>query len=283
MIALYVGLIGSGKTFCATSRILDYLVAGRRVWSNIFLDTKAVDKYMGEGVIDWKEQFHYLKPGEILEVWHNIPGGEFEHEPLLLILDEVSEWLDAYEDGRKLRDFCSMLRQSRKLCIDIEMLTQDESLVHRRVRALCAYVYRHVDGRKFKIPGLGFGLPPPWRNCFATTGFSRDGRLKLTPVRWTARSNALFKCYKTGETYRTFGLADKLRLGKVKIKKMNNMQKTLLMATCIMSIISLLAITGLAIWIGTGNVKTNGTQVAGSIGVKRPSDEVIDPLHSSHA
>jgi len=159
-------------------------------------------------VLDWSR---YIYMGETKESEYQVetlaewcPQGS-ESDPVTCIVDECSEWIDSYFDGMKLVRLMAWFRQSIKLGIDIQLVTQDENLVQRRVRLVCGQIWRHSDGKKFKIPHLGIPLPPPWRWCFASRGFDRTGKIPLTGIYWEARDSRIWACYKTEQIYSRFG------------------------------------------------------------------------------
>lgn len=202
MITLWVGTIGSGKTCLAVKRIINLLDEGRTVLTNISINRAASEKFNGRA-IDW-ELYRYINVEQLLTLPEWCPRGT-EQRPVVCVIDEASEWFDAYEQPKKLEKLLSFFRQSRKMGVDFQFITQDECLIQKRIRILASMLWRHSDGQKMRIPNLGLPLPPPWRYAFATVGWDRTGRTMLTGVHWDFRDSRLFACYKTEELYRSMG------------------------------------------------------------------------------
>lgn len=207
MITLWCGQLGSGKTFCAVSRAIRIVARGSWLVTNIELKKPEVEDFFGRK-LDWSRYLYMgmakddLQKVETLPEW--CPQGT-EADPVTVMIDECSEWIDAYFDGKKIIRFMSWLRISRHLGIDIQLITQDEGLVQRRVRLVVGQVWRHSDGSKMRIPHIGLPLPAPWRWCFASRGFDRTGKVPLTNVKWENRDKQIWNCYHTTQLYERFG------------------------------------------------------------------------------
>jgi len=234
MITLWVGQLGSGKTYCAVHRAIRILDRGSWLVTNIELIKEEVEKFLGH-VLDWS-RYIYMGVNEkseyqVVTLAEWCPHGT-ERDPVTVIIDECSEWLDAYFEGSKLLRLLSWFRMSRHLGIDIQLVTQDENLVQRRLRLLCGQIWRHSDGKKIRIPHLGIPLPPPWRWCFATVGFDRTGKLPLTGIYWESRSAAIWACYHTVQMYQQFG-GQVVKSISIGIKKMTFREQFLLWSNTI--------------------------------------------------
>jgi hypothetical protein len=118
------GKLGAGKTLVAIGKIHDYLIAGRRVATNIDID------------ID-----------------HNKTG--------LLVLDELGTWFNTRnfrQDGRK--ELIDYFIHARKFRWDIILLVQNISLVDKQlIDSLCEYHVKCKRSDRLKFMGM---TPPNW-------------------------------------------------------------------------------------------------------------------------
>jgi len=210
MISLYVGLPGMGKTYTMTERIAAHVSAGGFAVVNVRIHHDAMAELCKRRFgWDYTERQIKVLDGRDYEAMRNChkltPRGLGEELPVLLCVDEASEWLDAYDSPKECQALMSMFRQHRKVGLDILMTTQDVSLVMKRVRVLCEGVYFHRDLTKWRIPP-GIPVPPPWRYHIFQVKYDRTVTV-LMAKRWIRKTALVWNAYDTTETFRDLGLS----------------------------------------------------------------------------
>ncbi len=218
MLHIFTGLVGGGKTLSAVEWILEHISKGGSCVTNIQLDIKECKRYV-QIQYGWK-----LQEGQIIyipvEVFIDISKPLHQHfhcgtreMPVLVVLDECSEILDAHQrlakgQGDGLKEFMSFCRQHRKHNIDMILITQSPSYVVKRVRELAAFWWKFMDMGTMRMPGLQIPMPYPISKFVRQVQFDSSGKLKVKG-KWMLKDPSMFKCYKTEETYQEFRLQDR--------------------------------------------------------------------------
>lgn len=205
---LIAGRLGAGKTLAAVGRIRQALRDGRRVATNLNLDLAALgcasrvdcirlpDKPTGE---------------ELLALGHGNPGSYDESRNGLLVLDELSSWLNARTWGDKARQgVLDFMIHSRKLGWDVYLIAQSLQQLDKQLRdSLVEYhvICRRMDRLKLPLVGglvraLSFGRlsgrMPRVHVGFVRYGTDRDS---ILVERWTFRGVDLFAAYDTRQRF----------------------------------------------------------------------------------
>lgn len=149
MITMFSGTIGSGKSYHALERVIDYLSKGKHVMANFPLN-------FTEGQIrqGWANRFMYVDDSYFMSV-HGIrllmdvsrrEGWlDSEDEDLcLLVIDEATNFF-AKEDNTKpeQRLWRTFFTQSRKFSYDIIMIVQDDQSINKTISKCIEYDVKH--------------------------------------------------------------------------------------------------------------------------------------------
>ena len=216
MIQAFVGLVGGGKSFCSTRRMLSYMALGGRCCSNIRLtgwDDKLHDltpscppiQYLRS--IGWcyqPKQYEYIPFDDMVSdpLWFKrIPAGFDRDHRTLCVIDEATDLFDTL-DGGKLRndsgyrELFHFLRLSRHAHIDVLFICQDIASINSRLRGLVANVWRSTDMRNFKVGIFKFGFP---FDIFMLQLFDRTGKY-LIKRDFVRKDPRIFQCYES-ETF----------------------------------------------------------------------------------
>ena len=199
------GRLGGGKSFTCVYLMLQALKRGWFVTSNI----KLKDDYLKNHHIN-ASRYTYIDDFGTIDPWTLRKGdlrGSGGSVRSMICIDEAGEWLDSYADARskgtQLNDIASWLRQSDKLGQDVYFIVQFENLLHNRLRSIVHKWLICKDLSKFKIPVIGFRLPPLMRDFIVCTEF--DGRSKDYVGRlWLPKNREIFSAY---DTAAFFGLS----------------------------------------------------------------------------
>ncbi len=204
---LIAGRLGSGKSLSAVGRIREALRAGRRVATNLNLDLEAMKLPGAANCVRLPD-----KPtGDELKALGLGNETLDENTNGLLVLDELSSWLNARSWGDKSRQaVLDFFIHSRKYGWDVYLIAQSLGQLDKQLRdALVEYhvICRRMD--RLKIPLIGglvkalsfgrhTGRMPRVHIGFVRYGTDRDS---ILVERWTFRGNDLFECYDTRQRF----------------------------------------------------------------------------------
>jgi hypothetical protein len=158
------GKLGSGKTLVSIGKIHDYLIAGRRVATNIDID---VDELFRKRK-NFKKKFDFVRVPDKPSIENmNMLGLGYEGDSIddnrtgLMVLDELATWFNTRnfrQDGRK--ELIDWFIHARKLRWDIILLVQNISLVDKQlIDSLCEYHVKCKRSDRLKFMGM---TPPNW-------------------------------------------------------------------------------------------------------------------------
>lgn len=216
MIQAFVGLVGGGKSYCSTRRMMSYMALGGRVCSNIRLvgyddklgdlsETSPVRDYLRS--IGWEyqaRQYVYISYDEMCDnpQWfEKIPAGQSRDKRTLCVVDEATDLFDTLDGGRLRNDsgyraLFHFLRLSRHAHIDVLFICQDLNSINSRLRGLVANVWRSTDMRNFRLCTLKIAFP---FDVFMLQLFDRQGRNELKRE-WVRKDSRIFGLYES-ETF----------------------------------------------------------------------------------
>ena len=189
MIIGFSGTPGSGKTYEAVQKILDNLVMGRTVFTNIdgLADPECLEMIKtccGLSDLAITRQLHFLEDWQIPEFWMHI-------EPrCLVVLDEVQKVFSSREwQTSKNNQFASWASTHRHNGFDVVLITQAVERIDSAVRALLewTYVFR-------KVNFFGSAVQKKYI-CYAYGGDDTSG----PPLKKSVRTydGSVFLCYKS--------------------------------------------------------------------------------------
>ena len=187
MIECYTGVPGSGKSFHTAKRIYDALRSGQNVITNLEINTnlivpKSPKKPLGQYIYipppEWTNTSIYEKssiggkiPSHIdsyiygLENFalqfhkRNKRGQMYEHQTLL-ILDECQTIFNPRSWNRKDRlSWIYFFTTHRHLAYDVILITQDDKMIDKQIRALLQYQVLHRNVSRYKKFGKLLSLP----------------------------------------------------------------------------------------------------------------------------
>lgn len=193
MLEVYEGTLGGGKSYHAVERALKYLAVGGRVFSNIEMVEAECASYVRDNwglELQWPEQYRFLDASDIARL-HEVVKGGTKDCPVLCILDEIHLYHNARDWASASRGLLQWLTQSRKLFVDVICITQHRNNLDKQWLRLVAKFWRFRDLRKYKLPGLGIGIP--FVECLASE-FDQDGRT-LIRRDWERFDKRVFRCY----------------------------------------------------------------------------------------
>ncbi len=215
MIETLEGVIGSGKTYLAVSRIAAHLSHGGTVCTNIDIIESGLQIAMlqmfgqhwdGEGLVRFDEDM-------TSQFWKICPRGTTEMN-VLCAVDEAQMWWGSRETRAFPKGLELWLQQSRKLHIDIIFMCQSGDDLDVKIRRQVRWSWRMMDLQAIRIPFLGLSMPWPM-----TMAFQVDARRNVVYQRtFIKRSVLLYNSYRTDAILRPVEFAGEVK-GRRQIKK----------------------------------------------------------------
>lgn len=189
MIIGFTGTPGSGKTYEAVKKILDNLMMGKVIYTNIdgMFDPECqemIKSYCGLSDLAITRQLRQLEPDQIANFWMHL-------EPrCIVVLDEIHKWFSNRDwQEPKNKEFGYWASTHRHYGYEVVLITQNIERVDAAVRSLLEwnYVYR-------KVNFLGSAVKRFYL-CYSYGGDDTSGKPLATEKR---RYNpAVFRCYKS--------------------------------------------------------------------------------------
>lgn len=200
------GKLGTGKTKFTVWMAQNALLSGRRVASNVGLDTTVLTPF---------RRSHYVrvpdKPtaADLEAMGHGNPDTYDEDRNGILILDELGTWLNSRSFQDKTRaPLIDWLIHARKHGWDVYLIVQDANMIDKQVReALVEYQCRCMNLSKIRIPVVGkflsmfhdrLGYLPRTHVVTARTGYGQNA---IVADRWMFRGNDLHSAYDTRQIF----------------------------------------------------------------------------------
>jgi len=212
VITLYTGTPGSGKSLLAITEALEnWVSSGKPVytnhplrvgWESIWAMRSIYNRYFMSDERVQKLLREYRKSWIMLRSFADIPRGRKKEGSRLLLLDEVSRFINArdYLSGRTThRDEYDFFAQHRKQGYEVILLSQHPLQVDKQIRDLAEWnrICRNLS--TFKIP-LGFiSLRIPFKVILTVTKDMRTGLdidRGVTPI-----DPVVCRCYDTLATF----------------------------------------------------------------------------------
>tara|TARA_B100000809_G_scaffold217497_1_gene223703 strand:+ start:71 stop:1135 length:1065 start_codon:yes stop_codon:yes gene_type:complete len=204
-IQAFCGTRGSGKTIHVVERIVEALVQGRVVVSNVQLLPGAQDYAMSEHGRRYKEELYRFIPlSDMEEFYEKVPRGTGEF-PVLVVFDEILEWFDSQKGPVKDR-VDSVFRNSRKLNLEFILIIQTFAHMQKRLRDRVDLIEHHYDYRKLRVPMIGFSLCPVHIVRIIRTGRINGVSCYINTRRWMP-NKAIYGAYDTNQEFLASGLS----------------------------------------------------------------------------
>ncbi len=218
--------VGAGKSYYVCERLINHWRRGgtARVSESFRVNWDACKKLVRAryGLLLEDDQFREVR-GEDVARLHEVTEAGTEEIPLLIILDEAQDQLNARDwNDKSKRDLFSWCCQSRHDDNDLIFVSQSAANIDKQIRRLATFTWSIRNARHHSIAGFGNTA-----KCiqFATLGLNDgfyfvrsmldyDGRTVLER-KWVKADKGLFKCY----TSKSMALARK-RAGVVAKKNL---------------------------------------------------------------
>ena len=149
MMILYTGTPGSGKSYHATSQVWNLTGKKINVIANFVINLP-----------EKRQPYFFFMDNDHITVNKLIEFSKEHHKPnregqTCIIIDEAGIMFNAKSSGDKKRDnWVKFFSQHRKFGFDIILISQNDRMVDRQVRAQIEYQYLHRKLSNFGIKGF---------------------------------------------------------------------------------------------------------------------------------
>ena len=205
------GKLGSGKTLAGVGRIRDYLLAGRRVATNLDLHLdKLLPRTSNATAIRLPDK---PRAQDLMDLGQGCE--EYDEDRFgLIVLDECTTWLNSRNWNDKERAaLIDWFLHARKHFWDVLFLVQDIESIDKQLRsALCEHlvICRRLD--RFPVPGLGLltrvltlGLMkrPMLPRVHISAVYYGENTQAMKVDRWIYRGRDLYAGYDTAQVFQS--------------------------------------------------------------------------------
>lgn len=178
MIYFMTGKPGNGKSLHMAEIIYNNLRTGRNVIANFEINEPMVYKgrrasrmgrfihepnayWLGSAYRNDTKHYSYLDGlyGFALQFHRRNARGQITEHQTLLVLDECQELFNTRTWNRKDRlEWASFFRQHRKYGYDVYLISQDDHVIDKQIRAILEYELEHRCVNNYKLFGRLLGL-----------------------------------------------------------------------------------------------------------------------------
>lgn len=157
-----VGNLGGGKSLSAVSVAVRAIKSGFFVATNITLKLDDLARTEGRWVHDMYLHLDLDDPDfDPFKIPQGSPRGSGGRLRVLVILDEVAEWIDQYSNAKdpRIKRLWSWLRHSSKRSQDVFIICQRQEYINKVVRILIARWIWVDDLAVYRVPFLKMKIP----------------------------------------------------------------------------------------------------------------------------
>lgn len=203
-----VGNLGGGKTLSSVALGVESMLRGYMVVSNVTFDMDRVAEDYGAPWVKKLYQHISLDDPDFdpFKLPCGDPRGSGGNRRVIVILDEVAEWIDQYSNAKdpKIKRLWSWLRHTSKRSQDIVIICQRQEYINKVVRTLIARWIWVDDMAVWRIPKLRCRLPF-CRSLVMQRVYDRLGNM-IGAVTWLKKSR-WGRYYNTAECLNSTGAA----------------------------------------------------------------------------
>lgn len=208
-----VGHMSGGKTYTAVADMLQRLLEGHVVVSNIRLSCRGVTAFLGVPCLLWKRNYYYLT--ETPELYHEIslldynaypmgsPRGTdtYESDLVYIYLDEISSVFDSitHSAQQNIKDVAVWARHTEKRGQMVYLIMQFSSELHKRLRNHVTEYVTCVNTSKLRLPVLNIRLPWFLRGYIIQSHYAGDETTSLGSSKWVPIEPKIYDAYYTGQ------------------------------------------------------------------------------------
>lgn len=203
-----VGNLGGGKTLSSVALGVECMLNGYMVVSNVTFDLERISSdYSSPWVKKLYKHISLDDPDfDPFAIPCGDPRGSGGERRVVVILDEVAEWIDQYSSAKdpRIKRLWSWLRHSSKRSQDIVIICQRQEYINKVVRTLIARWIWVDDMAVWRIPKLRMRIPF-CKNLVMQRVYDRLGNM-IGAVSWLKKTK-WGRYYNTAECLNSDGAA----------------------------------------------------------------------------
>lgn len=214
MVTVVSGKLGSGKSYDCVRMMVQHILRGGAVRTNIALSVPQIARAFGRRLAPWQYGLVSEKDDPAL-----IPTGDRRghgKRRTLVVLDEALNWFEstASKDDARRSSWGRWLRQSDKLGQDVFFIAQNFDRAAKWIRELAQVMVEMIPFRGMSWLGIPWGKLPMFRNIYSRRVWDVRSKSVLT---WSLHKYSSFwwRFYDTSETYGFEGAASAYSQGVV--------------------------------------------------------------------
>lgn len=158
-----VGNLGGGKTLSGVAASVNAMISnGVMVVSNVTFDMKEITRVYGKWASKLYLHISLDDPAfDPFELPCGDPRGSGGDRRVIVLLDEVAEWIDQYSSAKdpRISRLWSWLRHSSKRSQDVMIICQRQEYINKVVRTLIARWVWVDDMAIYRVPVIKMRLP----------------------------------------------------------------------------------------------------------------------------
>lgn len=214
MVVVVQGKLGSGKSYDCVRMMVQHILSGGAVRTNISLSIPQISAAFGRRLAPW--QYGTLSERDDPAL---IPTGDRRghgKRRTLVVLDEALNWFESStaKDDTRRESWGRWLRQSDKLGQDVYFIAQNFERAAKWIRELAQVCIEMIPFRGMSWMGIPWGKLPMFRNVYSRRVWDVRSKSVLT---WSLHKYSRFywRFYDTSETFGFQGAASAYSLGVV--------------------------------------------------------------------
>lgn len=214
---VFTGGLGGGKTLAAVERIMDHLVDGGTVVTNIPLHVDKIARWLARAYayeFD-PDRLKLLHQGSMRN-FHDLAVRGNDEQTVLFVVDEAAMDLNARDWKQAAHERFEFVVLCRKLGVDLILIAQDANDIDKQLREKFQFELHCRSLKQFPIMGYEIGLPLFVRVEYMLQLGAKPHRTRAT-WHWKSPAWGYYDSFALhGERAQLFGALEQAKSGKLR-------------------------------------------------------------------
>ncbi|GEM_PF-4427275 len=196
------GEIGGGKSRTCVRNMVNHIRGGGFVITNIDLHQDKICENFKLDPEKVAKRIDHVELGDDFNPF-DWKHGDFRgqgNRRVMIVIDEAAEWLSPDHNPKTAKLLSDFLRQTDKRGQDVYLIVQEASLLAKKGRVIAQRWIRVRNMAEWRIPKLGWKIPPPWNKEFHVFLLNKDGKELLSQTTYI-RDQRYADCYTTDQLF----------------------------------------------------------------------------------